>query len=390
MIKTVWCVYILVMIGWLAAPSIACASWCVTPSQPTPLETYAIVGRGDTLSAVLHNIESIIVGSKTYPICVGRGDTLDSILQKIESTLLRSQIDSFLSSGITPAGMALIPASEFQIRSSDPAARSDEQLVRTTYVNAFFMDKYEVTNAQYKQFIDANPQWSKDRIESWCHDGDYLKHWNGNDYPWGEWHHPVVYVSWYAAMAYAEWAGKRLPTGAEWAQAARGGLVGQKYPWGDSIDANKANYNENGGRRVLPSHSFRGTFSSCCYENGGLTTRVGRDSPNGYGLYDMGGNVREWCLDEPDIDLFPHLKLIAGGPITMLIDISTSVQASRVLRGGSWVYNPEELRAVPRFGISLLSGTHDDVGFRCVKTQGPLTLLPLSPLAPVKQSLTGN
>ena len=393
MIKTVWRVYILVMIGGLAAPSIVCASWCVTPSQSTPLETYTIVGRGDTLSTVLHNIESIIVGSKTYPIRIGRGDTLDSILHNIESTILRSQIDSLLSSGITPAGMVLIPAGEFQIRSSDPAARNDEQPVRTVYVNAFFMDKYEVTNAQYKQFIDTNPQWSKDRIESWCHDGDYLKHWNGNDYPWGEGHHPVTYVSWYAAMAYAEWTGKRLPTEAEWAQAARGGLVGKKYPWGDSIHANKANYTENGGRRILPSHSFRGTFSSCSYDNGGLTTRVGRDSPNGYGLYDMGGNAREWCLDEHNMDLnpnYPRLNQIAGGPITMLIDISTSVQASRVLRGGSWIYNPEELRAVPRFGLSLPSRAHDDVGFRCVKTQGPLTLLPIFPLAPVKQSLTRN
>ena len=382
MIKTVWRVYILVMIGVLSAPPIVYASWCVTPSRATPPETYTIVGRGDTFYSVLQNIESIIVGSKTYPIRVGRGDTFDSVLQNIESIIAYSKIDFLLSKGITPVGMVRIPAGEVQIRSTDPATRNDEQPVRTVYVNAFFMDKYEVTNAQYKQFVDANPQWGKDRVNRHFHN-DYLKRWKGNDYPWGEWHHPVTNVSWYAAMAYAEWADKRLPTEAEWAQAACGGFVGKKYPWGNWIDA----------KRILPSHSFRGTFSRCCHENGGLTTRVGRDQSNGYGLYDMGGNVREWCLDEHNVDLnanyprfhrnYRRFNSIAGGPITMLIDIPTSVQASRVLRGGSWVYDPEELRAVPRFWLSFPSRTYDDVGFRCVRTQYPLKFLPLSPVAPV-------
>ena len=130
-----------------------------------------------------------------------------------------------------PEGMVPIPAGEFQMGSVDPEAANDEQPVHTVYVNAFFMDKYETTNSEYQKFVLANPHWGKDQIDKAFHDGDYLKQWNGNAYPIGKANHPVSGVSWYAAMAYALWKGKRLPTEAEWEYAARGGLAGQKYPW---------------------------------------------------------------------------------------------------------------------------------------------------------------
>ena len=85
--------------------------------------------------------------------------------------------------------------------------KDDEQPVRSIYLDTFYIDRYEVTNAQYKQFVDANPKWQKDRIPSEYHDSDYLKHWDGNNYPQGKENHPVVYVSWYAAMAYGNWGG---------------------------------------------------------------------------------------------------------------------------------------------------------------------------------------
>ena len=120
-----------------------------------------------------------------------------------------------------PEGMVFIPAGEFQIGSND------EQPVRQVYVDAFYMDEREVTNAQYKAFLMENPFWEKESVDPFfTYKAYYLSDWKGNDYPIGKGNHPVRYVSWYAAMAYAKWTDKRLPTEAEWEYAARGGLDG--------------------------------------------------------------------------------------------------------------------------------------------------------------------
>ncbi len=142
-----------------------------------------------------------------------------------------------------PAGMVLIPAGEFQMGSDD--AGNNEQPVHTVHVDAFYMDTHEVTNAEYKTFVLANPEWQKGRISAVFHRDKYLKRWNGNNYPEGKGDHPVTFVPWYAAMAYAAWVGKRLPTEAEWEKAARGGEAGRKYPWGDTITPDDANYGWN-------------------------------------------------------------------------------------------------------------------------------------------------
>lgn len=209
---------------------------------------------------------------------------------------------------VAPEGMVLIPAGEFLMGSDDVDASGNEGPVHTVYVDAFYIDKYEVTNAQYKQFIDANPQWQKDRIDRTLHDGTYLALWNGNDYPPKRASHPVVYVSWYAAIAYAEWAGKRLPTEAEWEKAARGGLTGKKYPWGDDLDSSKANYNHN-AKDITP---------------------VGSYPPNGYGLYDMAGNVWEWCLDAYSDDFYARSPTkIRSVVLTALIGLWITLQISK-------------------------------------------------------------
>ena len=144
-----------------------------------------------------------------------------------------------------------------------------------------------MTNAQFQQFLKANPQWQSDRIAPKYHGGYYLSSWDGLNYSEDQADHPVVSVSWYAAAAYAQWAGKRLPTEAEWEKAARGGLGGKKYPWGDELSHNDANFYGTGGRDIWDK-----------------TAPVGSFPANGYGLHDMAGNVWEWCADGYDSDYY--------------------------------------------------------------------------------------
>ena len=245
-------------------------------------------------------------------------------------------------------GMVLIPSGSFEMGSE--GERANERPVHTVHLDAFYMDKYEVTNVQFKLFVNANPQWQKSRIDRRFHNGYYLDHWD-DTYPFGEGEHPVVYVSWYAAMAYAEWAGKRLPTEAEWEYAARGGLSGKKYPWGDDEPtAAYANY----------------------HRNVNDTTPVGRYAANGYGLYDMAGNVWEWCLDAYDEDFYAasddSRNPIAGGEVDTFTTIPTD--PNRVLRGGSWRFSATNLRVADR-GRDSPTTTFDGFGFRCARGTVP-------------------
>ena len=251
-----------------------------------------------------------------------------------------------------PEGMVLIPAGKFQMGSIDADADDDEKPVHTVYVDAFYMDTHEVTNAAYKAFVDANPRWQKGNIQAEFHDGEYLSDWDGNNYPAGKANHPVTYVSWYAAMAYSAWAEKRLPTEAEWEYAARGGLEGKKYPWGDTISDQNANY----------------------YPHVLETTAVGRYAANKYGLYDMAGNVWEWCLDEWIFDFYadsPDRNPLSGEHTLPLIQENfASVQSARVLRSGSWNSRAQGVRVANRqFYTPTL--TSSVFGFRCVRAVTP-------------------
>ncbi len=253
----------------------------------------------------------------------------------------------------------LIPAGEFQMGAADndEDAEPDELPVHTVYVDAFYMDAHEVTHLEYQQFLLENPSWQKANIEEKFHDGAYLKDWIGNDYPRGRSYHPVTYVSWYAAMAYAEWAGKRLPTEAEWEKAARGGLVGQKYPWGDTYDATQVNH------------------------SGNDTTVVGKYPANGYGLYDMAGNVSEWCLDAYRENFYaqsPSRNPLAGAHtleelLKNFLSLPNEPGNARVGRGGTWLFTEEVRRVSERWrGTIAYSGDYEDkggiLGFRCVRS----------------------
>ena len=258
----------------------------------------------------------------------------------------------------TPEGMVLIPAGEFQMGSNNEEAENNEQPVHTVHLDAFYMDKYEVTNAQFKAFVDANPQWQKYQIDDKFHDGTYLYHWDGTNYPaWptGQADHPVRYVSWYAALAYAQWAGKRLPTEAEWEYAARGRLTGQTYPWGNTITHADANYDKSSDE----------------------TTPVGAYAANGYGLYDMVGNVAEWCLDKYDADFYfvSHnsrnpVSVSGGQPLSWLLENFKHLRGLRVLRGGSCDGNAYVLRVAYR-RRDAPSFTGWGTGFRCVRAVTP-------------------
>ena len=251
-------------------------------------------------------------------------------------------------------GMVLIDAGEFRMGSN--SGSSNEKPVHSVYVDAFYMDEYEVTNAEYAEFLNAKGKHAEAGKE-WYYMGYQLSRieYVSRKYQvkGGYENHPVTFVSWYGAMAYAEWKGKRLPTEAEWEKAARGSLSGQKYPWGNAIDSNRANYN----RHVND------------------TTVVGKYAANGYGLYDMSGNVWEWCLDEYIANFYaisPSQNPLSGAnSIQWLLDNYTGVNTSHVLRGGSWDIDANGVRCARRDYFTPSFAFHFPSGFRCARTVSP-------------------
>ena len=256
-----------------------------------------------------------------------------------------------------PEGMVFISNGEFEMGSDDKNADWFEKPLHTVYMDAFYMDKYEVTNLKFKRFLLENPMWQPDRVRKRYNNPEYLQSWKGTDYGGPDRDdHPVITVNWYAAMAYARWSGKRLPTEAEWEKAARGGLVGKSYPNGDTITLDDANF-----VRVF----------------GGTTTPVSNYPPNAYGLYDMAGNASEWCLDEFDSDFYsvsPRENPFSGvGSVEWIMDNFTSVNNNaRVLRGGSWYYIDFYVRVSTRGNASPRTASYLlGTGFRCVMDISP-------------------
>ncbi len=215
-------------------------------------------------------------------------------------------------------------------------------------LESFRIDAYPITNFQFQQFINDNPKWNKTNSQNSKHKNVYyLLNWIDNKYPTGKKHHPVVWINWLAAAAYCNWRsnlenlekcypnldnnkdryfcdknanGYRLPNKNEFKKAAMGGMT-FLYPWGDEIDNSNSNY----GNQI------------------GDTTYVGKYPPNKIGIYDLCGNVKEWCNDWIDEN-----------------------KEYKVFKSGSWASDKLELRC-DMFSQLLPENTNPDFGFRCVK-----------------------
>ena len=236
------------------------------------------------------------------------------------------------------AEMALVTAGSFMMGSE--SGGDDEEPAHEVYLNDFFIDVHEVTNANYAECVDEGdcdpPPLSS---VSYSRDSYY-----GNpDYD----DHPVIYVSWFDAQSYCEWRGARLPTEAEWEKAARGGLEDRLYPWGDESPVCRLGA-DNGAK-----------FDDNAYCDDTDTENVGTYRPNGYGLYDMAGNVWEWVSDWYDKNYY---------------EVSSSENPSgpasgeyRVVRGGSWPFYPDVLRVAYR-NRGDPAGTFSRIGFRCARS----------------------
>ena len=254
-----------------------------------------------------------------------------------------------LEYNVNPQGMVLISSGEFQMGSESEFAAEDEKPVHSVFVDAFYIDMHEVTVGEYRQFVEATGH----REPEWGEIAPYA--------PTDQ--HPIVLVSWHDAMAYAKWAGKRLPTEAEWEKAARGGSVDKAYPWGNlTPHHNRCNYAD----KNLSIYWWADQEADDGYT---FTAPVGSYPENDYGLFDMAGNVLEWCLDEYDTGFYavsqPENPLSGANSPEELIESFDTIQSLRVLRGGSWLATEQNVRNSTRFFLPP-DGKSNTVGFRCV------------------------
>ncbi len=304
------------------------------------------------------------------------------------------------------SNMLLIPGGIFPMGSDSEEAYENESPVQKVKVNAFLMDKNEVTNKEFLEFIKEtgykttaerpidwelikhmfpdgtkkindslllpgsllfkSPQFSinlddESKWWSWVEGINWRKPNGKSSSIENKMNYPVVHVSWEDANAYAEWAGKRLPTEAEWEWAARGGKKNKKYPWGD-ISINASPMRANFWQGIFP---VKNSLEDGYY----FTSPVGSFNSNGYGLNDMAGNVWEWCSDYYDSETYEKRKsdslcINPTGPARKL----DGANGHRVLRGGSFLCNDSYCsgyRVSRRTGNSETTSSNH-IGFRCV------------------------
>jgi formylglycine-generating enzyme required for sulfatase activity len=227
-----------------------------------------------------------------------------------------------------PPGMVFVPAGEFLMGSDDANADPDEKPSRKVFVPAFYIDRFEVTNRRYKEF-------KRDHL-----------------YPAGEDDFPVTHVLKRDAEAFCHWAGRRLPTAAEWEKAARG-TDGRIYPWGNEFRNGLANINRRAGDTNGLSCRLPSVSSP---SKGKLPVGSFPQSVSPYGCHDMAGNVWEWVSD---------VWLDQG-----IFGAKRNREPRGILRGGASGYSPAHARTSYQ-GFEALDTTCHDVGFRCVMNAIP-------------------
>jgi len=257
-----------------------------------------------------------------------------------------------------PENMSQVPAGKFWMGraytiytdSADlvPRDKMDDRPANNVYLDAFYIDKYEATNADYAKFVQATgtkPPW----------------HWPKGKIEDGKEKLPVYNVNWFEATAYCKWAGKRLPTEAEWEKAARGGLDRNRYSWGDAEVDTSEKYLE------APQGAGRTTEEPIPANlDGEDAVPVGSYKPNGFGLYDITGNVREWTNDWYDASYYLFMpKKNPHGPES---------GRYRSVRGAGWldeapntVGGPSDNNTVDTRDFSDPELRATTIGFRCAK-----------------------
>jgi formylglycine-generating enzyme required for sulfatase activity len=290
-----------------AAPSVATATNTITfpPSQPTLTETSSILTFTSALST----------------------ETKTSTLAPTTTFLEEQIIDD---KGIT---MRLVPVGTFMMGIKD----GTDNPIHEIYLDSYYMDIYEVTNAAYKKCVDSGV--CKLPSDTKYDSSTYTSKYGDPNYE----QHPVVYVDWEMAKKYCEWRNARLPTEAEWEKAARG-TDGRTYPWGEDVSCDKAN-------------AFSGSY---CV---GDTTPVGsyESGKSPYGMYDMAGNVLELVSDWFSETYYQNSP--SSNPL------GPDTGQYRVLRGGSWnVLDGRDFRSADRYYNDEPDGVGINIGFRCARS----------------------
>ena len=308
--------------------------------------------------------------------------------------------------------MKWIPAGEFVMGTDDPNSMANERPAHRVKVNAFFIDEHEITNKEFRKFVDetkyvtvaekpvdweelkkqvppGTPKPPEETLKpgslvftppdhavdlrdmgnwwTWTNGADWKHPQGPNSNINGKDDYPVVQIAWDDAVAYAKWAGKRLPTEAEWEYAARGGAKeNSRFYWGNDFKPN--------GKYMCNIYTGRFPVKDTAEDGFAGVAPVKSFPPNGYGLYDMAGNVWNWCSDfyADDVHVREQSRGLCENPVgpDKTFSAHNPLAVEHVIKGGSFLCSDqycESYRPTARRGTPPDTGS-GHVGFRCVKS----------------------